>query len=45
VDELHEEVQRRGIPVVMPLETKFYGVREFAIADPDGYLITLAERV
>jgi len=30
--------------VVMPLETKWYGVTEFAIADPDGYLITFAER-
>jgi catechol 2,3-dioxygenase-like lactoylglutathione lyase family enzyme len=45
VDDLHKEVQERRIPVVMPIETKFYGVREFAIADPDGYLLTLAERV
>ncbi len=45
VDELHAEIQKKGIPIVMPLETKFYGIREFAITDPDGYLITLAERV
>jgi uncharacterized glyoxalase superfamily protein PhnB len=45
VDDLHNEIQERGIPVLMPLETKFYGVREFAIADPDGYILTLAERV
>jgi lactoylglutathione lyase len=31
-------------PIVMPLEKKWYGVTEFAIADPDGYLITFAER-
>jgi uncharacterized glyoxalase superfamily protein PhnB len=29
----------------MPIETKFYGMREFAIVDPDGYVITFAERV
>lgn len=29
----------------MPLETKFYGMREFAIADPDGFVITFAENV
>ena len=29
----------------MPFVTQWYGVREFVIADPDGYLITLAERV
>jgi hypothetical protein len=25
--------------------TQFYGMREFAIEDPDGYILTLAERV
>jgi uncharacterized glyoxalase superfamily protein PhnB len=25
------------------LETKFYGMREFAIVDPDGYVLTFAE--
>jgi catechol 2,3-dioxygenase-like lactoylglutathione lyase family enzyme len=32
------------VTIVMPLEHKWYGVTEFAIADPDGYLITFAER-
>lgn len=32
------------VNVVMPLEKKWYGVTEFAFADPDGYLITFAER-
>ncbi|MBY0495341.1 MAG: VOC family protein [Cyanobacteria bacterium] len=29
----------------MPLKTQFYGMREFAITDPDGHIITFAERV
>ena len=29
----------------MPIVTQFYGMREFAIEDPDGYIITFAERV
>ena len=28
----------------MPLEHKWYGVTEFAFVDPDGYVITFAER-
>ncbi len=44
VDALHERLKTRA-KVVMPLETKFYGMREFAIEDPDGYVITFAERV
>jgi catechol 2,3-dioxygenase-like lactoylglutathione lyase family enzyme len=32
------------VTIVMPLEHKWYGVTEFAFEDPDGYLITFAER-
>jgi len=32
------------VTVVMPLEKKWYGVTEFAIVDPDGWIITFAER-
>jgi uncharacterized glyoxalase superfamily protein PhnB len=32
------------VTVVMPLEVKWYGTTEFAILDPDGYVITFAER-
>jgi uncharacterized glyoxalase superfamily protein PhnB len=44
VDELHARLKSKAT-IVMPLETKFYGSREFAIEDPDGYVITFAERV
>ena len=32
------------VKVVMPLEVKWYAMTEFAFEDPDGYLITFAER-
>jgi uncharacterized glyoxalase superfamily protein PhnB len=44
VDALHEAVAPRA-PVVMELKTQFYGMREFAVTDPDGHIITFAERV
>jgi lactoylglutathione lyase len=44
VDALHDRL-KSSVKIVMPLETKFYGMREFAIEDPDGYVITFAERV
>jgi uncharacterized glyoxalase superfamily protein PhnB len=43
VDELHAALAGK-VRVVMPLETKFYGMREFAITDPDGFVITFAQR-
>ena len=44
VDALHERLAPQ-VKIVMPLVTQFYGMKEFAIADPDGYVITFAERV
>ena len=44
VDALHDRLNA-SVKIVMPIVTQFYGMREFAIADPDGYLITFAERV
>lgn len=44
VDALHDAVAPRAT-VVMPLKTQFYGMREFAVLDPDGHLLTFAERV
>jgi catechol 2,3-dioxygenase-like lactoylglutathione lyase family enzyme len=39
---LHDDLNGK-VPVVMPLEKKWYGPTEFAITDPDGYIITFAE--
>ena len=44
VDALHAKVAPLA-KVVMPLKTQFYGMREFSVEDPDGHLLTFAERV
>ena len=44
VDALHDVVSKRA-PIIMPLKTQFYGMREFAVEDPDGHILTFAERV
>jgi catechol 2,3-dioxygenase-like lactoylglutathione lyase family enzyme len=44
VRELYDALKGK-VTVVAPLERKFYGITEFNIADPDGYLITFAERL
>jgi catechol 2,3-dioxygenase-like lactoylglutathione lyase family enzyme len=43
VREAHAALAGR-VKVVMPLEKKWYGSTEFAFEDPDGYVITFAER-
>lgn len=44
VDGYHAQVAPKA-NVIMPLKTQFYGMREFAVTDPDGHIITFAERV
>ena len=43
-DALHDRLKPH-VKIVMPIVNQFYGTREFAIADPDGYVLTFAERV
>ena len=43
IDAVHDRIKSR-VKVTMPLVTQFYGMREFAIEDPDGYVITFAQR-
>ena len=44
VDSVYERIASKA-KVVMPIRTQCYGMREFAITDPDGYVITFAQRV
>ena len=43
IRDVHDSLNGR-VKIAMPLETKWYGMTEFAFEDPDGYLITFAER-
>ena len=43
ISQIYDALKSR-VKVVMPLEKKWYGTTEFAFEDPDGYVITFAER-
>jgi uncharacterized glyoxalase superfamily protein PhnB len=45
LDQLLARVQQHGVKIEVPLNETFYGMREFAILDPDGYMIIFAEPV
>lgn len=42
LDELHDAVSQKTA-LAMPMTKQFYGMREFAVADPDGHIVTFAE--
>ena len=43
IDDLHKTVVA-GVKPAIALHKEFYGMKEFAVLDPDGYLIIFAER-
>lgn len=44
IEQLHKRL-KPIVTIVMPFVTQWYGMKEIVIGDPDGYLITLAERI
>jgi catechol 2,3-dioxygenase-like lactoylglutathione lyase family enzyme len=45
VRELHEELTRRGAPIVKPLELRPWRALDFYVEDPDGYILCFSEAV
>ena len=44
IEDVLKAVEKAGAKIVMPLKTQFYGMREFAFQDPQGWIVTMAER-
>jgi len=40
-----DRVQKAGAKISMPVADQFYGMREFAFEDQDGYTITIAQKI
>ena len=45
IDVLYEEYLSMDIPIKTPIGTRDYGMRDFDILDPDGYMISFGEGV
>ena len=44
IEDVLKAVEKAGAKIVTPLKTQFYGMREFAFQDPQGWIVTMAER-
>ena len=45
LDAVLERVKKVGAKISMPVTEQFYGMKEFAFEDVDGYTITIAQRI
>jgi uncharacterized glyoxalase superfamily protein PhnB len=45
IEEVLAAVKKSSAKITMPLKQQFYGMREFAFEDPEGWVITIAEKL
>ena len=45
IEQMLSAVKASGAKITMPLKEQFYGMREFAFEDPEGWIVTLAEKM
>lgn len=45
IEEIFNKVQQQGLKITMAMKDQFYGMREFAFEDPEGWVITFAQRI
>jgi uncharacterized glyoxalase superfamily protein PhnB len=45
IEEVLAAVHKSKAKITMPLKDQFYGMREFAFEDPEGWVVTIAERI
>lgn len=45
IDDVFAAVQKSGAKVTMPIKEQFYGMKEFAFEDPEGWVVTIAEKI
>jgi catechol 2,3-dioxygenase-like lactoylglutathione lyase family enzyme len=43
VNALYQDVLAQGVPIATPIATRPYGIRDFAIQDPNGILLVFAQ--
>jgi predicted enzyme related to lactoylglutathione lyase len=43
VNAIHEDVVARGAQIAIPIETRPYGIRDFAIRDPNAVLLVFGQ--
>jgi uncharacterized glyoxalase superfamily protein PhnB len=45
IEQVLAAIQKGGAQITMPLKQQFYGMREFVFQDPEGWVVTIAEKV
>ena len=44
VERLWQQVNEMGLPIVAPIADRPYGLRDFTLADPDGFGVRFGTR-
>ena len=44
IDEYYRELKSKGVNIAIDIKDEPFGIRDFTVADPDGYLLTFNKR-
>jgi uncharacterized glyoxalase superfamily protein PhnB len=45
IDKYYKELKKKGIKIVIDIKDEPFGIRDFSVADPDGYLLTFNQKI
>jgi len=45
IDKYYKELKGKGVKIVIDIKDEPFGIRDFSVADPDGYLLTFNQKI
>ncbi len=45
IDDYYRELKNKGVNIVIDIKDEPFGIRDFTVADPDGYLLTFNKKI
>jgi uncharacterized glyoxalase superfamily protein PhnB len=45
IDKYYRELKKKGVKIVIDIKDEPFGIRDFSVMDPDGYLLTFNQKI
>jgi uncharacterized glyoxalase superfamily protein PhnB len=45
IDRYYKELKGKGVKIVIDIKDEPFGIRDFSVTDPDGYLLTFNQKI
>ncbi|MEM6359156.1 MAG: VOC family protein [Bacteroidota bacterium] len=45
IDKVYEQLKKKGVEIINPIDNRDYHMRDFDIRDPDGYILSFGQGI